>query len=194
MRCVIGLGNPDKKYLSTRHNIGFVVLDSFAQKHNLTFTPSKRDYYKSEGSFGSSDFFLVKPTTYMNNSGIAVLDLINELSISPEDLLVIVDDVNLPTGSIRLRKSGSDGGHNGLKSIIYHLQSNNFARLRFGIGNTFGKGMMAHFVLNKFTGEEVEIIKNQLSTVEDLIEAFITGGYSQMLNKYSQISNSREAE
>ncbi len=185
MRCVVGLGNPGKKYAMTRHNIGFLILDSFAEKHKINFTASKMDFYKSEGTLKSSDFFLIKPTTYMNLSGEAVLDFITAHPLPLEDLLIVYDDVNLPAGKIRLRKSGSDGGHNGIKSIIYHLNNNEFPRLRFGIGNDFPKGEMASFVLDKFSPEENEIINKGIDFSIELIEKFITGGYKLMADYFA---------
>jgi peptidyl-tRNA hydrolase, PTH1 family len=190
LRVVVGLGNPGNKYKLTRHNIGFLVLESFAAKHNLIFQPSKFDYYYSEGSLGPSDFFLIKPSTYMNLSGLAVLDFMNQYLPSIDEVLVIVDDINLPLGQIRLRKSGSDGGHNGIKSIIYHLQSDSFPRLRFGIGNQFGKGEMADFVLSRFSDEEITSIKKSLDFSVELIEEFINGGYKIMLDHFSKFSSS----
>ena len=186
MRSIVGLGNPGKRYDFTRHNVGFQILDLFAQKNKIKFKASKKDYFYSEGLFRSSDFFLVKPTTYMNSSGIAVLDFVNEYSIELEDLLIVYDDVNLQPGQIRLRKSGSDGGHNGIKSIIYHLQSDSFPRLRFGIGSEFEKGDMAEFVLAKFGSNEMNLVEESLRFAVELIEQFITGGYKSMLDLFSK--------
>lgn len=186
MRAVIGLGNPGKKYESTRHNIGFIILDEIAYKHKLTFKPSKNDYLYSEGSILSSDFFLVKPTTYMNLSGIAIVDFLSKYLIPLNDILVIVDDVNLELGKIRLRQSGSDGGHNGLKSIIYHLQDDKFPRLRFGVGNKFEKGELADYVLDRFSQEELISIKESVNYTVELVEQFIVGGYKVMLDYFSK--------
>lgn len=187
MRCVVGLGNPGKKYASTRHNIGFIILNKFAEKHRLNFSPSKNDYYFSEGTLVSSDFFLIKPTTYMNLSGIAVLDFLSENIIPIQNLLVVFDDVNLPAGKIRLRKSGSDGGHNGIKSIIYHVQDDNFSRLRFGVGSNFSKGQMADYVLSEFSSMESEIVNQQTDFAVELIEKFIEGGYKSMSDYFAKI-------
>ncbi|MCX6168749.1 MAG: aminoacyl-tRNA hydrolase [Ignavibacteriales bacterium] len=186
MYVVVGLGNPGTKYELTRHNIGFQILDRFAQKNKLKFISSKKDYVYSEGVMNSSDFFLLKPTSFMNLSGIPVLDFLEEHSVDVENILVLVDDVNLPVGEIRLRKSGSDGGHNGIKSIIYHLQSDSFPRLRFGIGNEFEKGEMAEFVLDKFIKEELSVINKSIEFAVELIEEFVYGGYKSMLDLYSK--------
>jgi PTH1 family peptidyl-tRNA hydrolase len=186
LRCVVGLGNPGKKFFSTRHNIGFEIVDKFADKNKLIFKPSKHDYYFSEGLIDSSDFFLLKPTTYMNASGIAVTDFLTEHHIELNDLLIIVDDVNLPIGQVRLRHSGSDGGHNGIKSIIYHLQNDTFPRLRFGIGADFQKGEMADFVLSKFDEKDTEAIEKSVDFSCDLIRNFIKDGYKSMLDHFSK--------
>lgn len=190
MYLIVGLGNPGKKYELTRHNIGFLILDKFASKKNLHFK-KKENYQYVEGSIGSSTFFLVKPTTYMNLSGIAVSEFLSKINIPLENMLIVVDDVNLELGKIRLRKSGSDGGHNGLKSIIYHLESNQFPRLRFGIGNKF-EGELAEYVLSKFSDEELSSIKDSLKFSIELIENFIQGGYKLMSDYFSKINSQRK--
>ncbi len=200
MRAVVGLGNPGKKYNLTRHNIGFLILDTLAEKYNLGFKASRFDYYYSEGLTDASDFFLIKPTTYMNLSGSAVKDFIDVQKVDLYNLLVVADDVNLITGKIRLRKSGSHGGHNGIKSIIYHLQSEEFPRLRFGIGGAFDKGDMADFVLEKFAKEELEKIKPDIDFAVELLEAFISGGFKSATDLFSannplrQSSNSEDEQ
>ena len=190
MYLIVGLGYPGKKYELTRHNIGFLILDKFASKKNLHFK-KKENYQYVEGSTGSSTFFLLKPITYMNLSGIAVSEFLSKINIPLENMLVIVDDVNLELGKIRLRKSGSDGGHNGLKSIIYHLESNQFPRLRFGIGNKF-EGELAEYVLSKFSDEELSSINYSLEFSIELIENFIHGGYKLMLDYFSKINSQRK--
>lgn len=190
MFVVVGLGNPGLKYELTRHNIGFQILDRFAQKNRLKFRSSKKNYNYSEGVMNSSDFFLVKPTSFMNLSGEPLLNFLEDHPVDIENILVIVDDVNLQVGEIRLRKSGSDGGHNGIKSIIYHLQNDSFPRLRFGIGNEFQKGEMADFVLAKFAKEELDVINKSIELAIELIEKFISGGYKAMLDFYSKSKKS----
>lgn len=189
MRCVVGLGNPGKKYAMTRHNIGFIILDKFAEKYKLNFLPSKKDFYYSEGTVVSSEFFLLKPTTYMNLSGTALLDYLLQYPTNIDDILIVYDDVNLTVGKIRLRNSGSDGGHNGIKSIIYHLQSDNFPRLRFGIGSDFSKGEMADYVLSKFNSEDYTVVEPQINFAINLIEEFIKGGYKLMADCFAQASH-----
>ncbi len=194
MRAVIGLGNPGKKYELTRHNIGFLILNNFADKHKFSFKSSKREFLYSEGTLRSSDFFLIKPTTFMNLSGTAVLDFVLDNSIDVKEILVIVDDVNLSLGKIRLRKSGSDGGHNGLKSIIYSLQDNSFPRLRFGVGSQFQKGELSGYVLDKFSKSELDTIYESLGFSQELIYEFIIGGYNSMLNFFSKQNKIKKSQ
>lgn len=194
MRAVIGLGNPGKKYESTRHNIGFLILDAFAEKQRLLFKSSKRDYLYSEGTLRSSDFFLIKPTTFMNLSGLAVLDFISDHPTGMNDLLIITDDVNLELGKIRLRQSGGDGGHNGLKSIIYNLQNDNFPRLRFGVGNKFNEGELADYVLDRFSDNELESIKEGFELSVELVYHFIEGGYKSMMDHFSRFNKIKKSD
>ncbi|MGK9367710.1 aminoacyl-tRNA hydrolase, partial [Melioribacter sp. Ez-97] len=187
MRAVIGLGNPGKEYENTRHNIGFIVLDRFADLHNLNFKP-EYNYLISEGSIGSSDFILVKPVTFMNLSGLAVKNLLRKYEIPTEEMLVITDDIYLEAGRLRIRKSGGDGGHNGLKSIIEHLESNNFPRLRFGIGEP-GDLTLSEYVLSPFPEDELKTINSSVEKAVQLTECFVSGGYKAMLDHFSKISS-----
>lgn len=190
MRVVLGIGNPGKKYEDTRHNVGFIVLDKFAEKLGLAIEKKCQNYKYAGSKLNTSPFFLVKPTTYVNLSGRAAQDVCNKLEITPENLLVVTDDLNLITGKLRVRKSGGDGGHNGLKSLIYYLESNEFPRIRFGIGNNFDDGEMADFVLGKFSENEKQIVKPSIDFSISLIENFILGGTKQMLDYFS--SNASE--
>lgn len=189
MRAVVGIGNPGKKYHFNRHNVGFLALDFFAEKHNLRFIPSRYDFYFAEGEIDGVPFLLAKPTTYVNNSGKAVKDLLENYNIAVEDLLVVVDDINLEEFDFRLKKLGSDGGHNGLASIIYFLNSNSFPRLRIGIGSDFDKGDLANYVLSDFDEEELNKLKEVFQFTSGIIKAFITGGYDACLSEYSKIKN-----
>ena len=186
MKAIIGLGNPGKKYLLTRHNIGFMILDSFALKHKLQFTASKYDYYNVGSAISTSHFSLYKPTSYMNESGIATRQILENNNLDLNDVLIISDDINLETGMIRIRTSGGDGGHNGLSSIIYHINSDNFLRLRFGVGNDFEEGKMPDYVLQNFYENEWKIIRLSVDFSVTLIEQFVLGGKNQMLNYYSK--------
>jgi PTH1 family peptidyl-tRNA hydrolase len=188
VRVVFGIGNPGTRYSQTRHNAGFLLLDQYAQKNSLLFAPSKNDYFFAEGKTAQSGFSLIKPTTYVNNSGLAALSIIEEFNIPINDFLVIADDINLETGKVRIRVGGGDGGHNGINSIIYHLNSDEFPRLRIGIGNNFGKGEMADYVLSTFPNEDIPLISAAFNESIPLIDHFIQGGIKQMLDANSKLS------
>jgi len=189
LRLIVGIGNPGNKYKFTRHNIGFQIIDSFTEKNKLQFIPSNSDYWYAESTFESFHFILIKPTTYVNNSGLIVLELIEKFNLTEKEVLVIVDDINIALGQLRIRKSGGDGGHNGLKSIIYNLKSDKFPRIRIGIANPSKDEVLSDYVLSNFTKEEIEIINKNSSLIIKLIESFIIGGTSQMLNLYSKVKN-----
>jgi peptidyl-tRNA hydrolase, PTH1 family len=188
VRIVLGIGNPGKRYENTRHNIGFLVLNTFAQKNNLSFIPSKSDYYYAKGEIEGSAFILIKPSTYVNNSGIAAIHALDFFDVSSGDLLVVVDDINLETGIVRVRASGGDGGHNGMKSIIYHLQSDDFPRIRIGIGSGFLKGEMADYVLSKFHKDDTELVNVSTDKTLMLMKEFIQGGTKKMLDLNSKLN------
>lgn len=186
MRVIVGIGNPGSLYKNNRHNVGFQFLDYFANHKKLAFKASKFDYYYSEGETSGSPFVLIKPVTYVNLSGVAVLNCVNNFNINAKDLLIVVDDVNLQTASIRIRRSGGDGGHNGLKSIIYNLNSNQFPRLRIGIGNDFEVGHLSDYVLTDFSENELLKLYKSFDLSIQLIENFVTDGYDKMLNTFSR--------
>jgi PTH1 family peptidyl-tRNA hydrolase len=187
VRILLGIGNPERRYSSNRHNVGFMLLDYFANEHSIDFKPSKFDYYFAKGNLSSNSFLLVKPTTYVNNSGVAALQAVKKYETNIEDFLVIVDDVNLQFADIRIRKSGGDGGHNGINSIIFHLQSDQFPRIRIGIGNNFAEGQMADYVLTDFSEGEKKVLLDTFKTGTTLLEEFITGGVNRMLDANSKL-------
>lgn len=189
MRAIIGIGNPGRKYIFNRHNVGFQFIDYFAEKTKLEFKPSKFDYYYSEGELGNIPFVLIKPSTYVNLSGVAVLSSVTRYKIDFKDILIVVDDINLEFSEFRLRKSGGDGGHNGLSSIIYHLNCDQFPRIRIGIGNNFEKGDLPKYVLSDFDKDEQIKLKSTFEMSTQLVESFILDGYNAMLNTYSRLIN-----
>jgi len=189
VRAILGIGNPGMKYQRNRHNAGFLVLNYFANNFALSFNPSKGDYYYSEGLIDNNKFFLILPTTYVNNSGIAAKQFLDLYHYSLKDFLVICDDINLPTGKIRMRSSGGDGGHNGLASIIYHLNSDQFPRLRIGIGDEFEDGFLADYVLSDFDEGEQEKLNLSFKNASILIKEFIYGGIDAMQNANSKLYN-----
>ncbi|MBE50400.1 MAG: aminoacyl-tRNA hydrolase [Flavobacteriales bacterium] len=181
---IIGLGNPGFEYKNTRHNIGFKFLDYFAKFYNEKFS-SDRYADICEIKYKGKKMYLVKPNTFMNLSGKAVNYWITKLKIPIENMVVITDDISLPFQSIRLKSKGSDGGHNGLKDIISVLKTQNFPRLRIGIGNEFLKGKQSDFVLGKWNSEEDQIINERLKIILDLIWSFIVQGIDKTMNEYN---------
>ena len=190
MRVILGIGNPGNRYLNNRHNVGFILLDKLAGKYSLSFIPSKGDYYFCEGNIGTEKFSLIKPTTYVNNSGMAASQAIEYYEINVTDILVVYDDLNLEFSKIKVKVSGGDGGHNGIGSIIYHLNNDSFPRLRIGIGNDFEKGFMADYVLTDFNKNEFHELEDTFNTGIKLSEEFIRGGVKQMLDANSKLKQS----
>jgi len=188
LKLITGLGNPGRDYELTRHNIGFIVLDYVAYKLNLKFTPGKGQWYETYGNIEDTEFYLIKPTTYMNNSGIAVEEFLTNNEISPNNLLVVYDDFQLPLGTIRLRTKGSDGGHNGISSVIYHLNTMDFPRMRIGIGKeeTIIKDEYIDFVLTQFDKDEKEKIKTLLPNYYNCILSYINEDIMETMNKFNR--------
>ena len=184
---IAGLGNIGPEYALTRHNMGFMTLDAFAMASNVVFT-TKRYGDMAEVRLKGNTLHLLKPSTYMNLSGKAVAYWYKQLNIAPENLLVVVDDLALPFGTMRLRKSGSDGGHNGLKSIDYHLITDQYARLRMGIGNGFGPGGQIDFVLGELLLEEKRILPEVLNNAIEAIKCFVLEGPDRAMTKFNRKS------
>lgn len=179
MWLIVGLGNPGSEYDLTRHNIGFEVIQSCSRHFQIPLKAGKGEYYYGTGSIAGNDVCLVKPVTYMNRSGEAVLDTIERFTIPIDRLLVVVDDFYLPLGTLRLRPKGSDGGHNGLYSIIYHLQTDEFARLRCGIASGSSpvrNDQMSRFVLETFTAEERPVVDTMVEKAHEVCEAVLRNG------------------
>lgn len=189
MRIIVGIGNPGSRYKNNRHNVGFQFLDFFCEQKKLAFKASKFDYHFAEGKISGAPFVLIKPDTYVNNSGLAVLDCVNHYKVDVENLLVVVDDINLSLADIRIRKNGGDGGHNGLSSIIYHLQSKNFSRIRIGVGNDFQSGNLADYVLSDFSKNDFILLEKSFILSIQLVESFILDGYNKMLSSFSRLKN-----
>jgi PTH1 family peptidyl-tRNA hydrolase len=172
---ITGLGNIGDEYANTRHNIGFTVLDAFARLSGVAFQSSRyADIARIR--MKNKSLVLIRPTTYMNLSGKAVRYWLETEKIPPENLLVVVDDIALPTGQLRLRLKGGPGGHNGLSSIIETMETEEFARLRIGIGNDFAKGFQTEYVLGKWTKAEEEILIPKIGEAVEMIKTFVNSG------------------
>lgn len=179
---LIGLGNPGNEYAHTRHNIGFDVVNAFVQKHGGQFI-SGRLAYVAEVKWKGRILVCICPTTYMNLSGKAVKYWLDKEKLDPSQMLVVLDDVALPINKLRLRPGGSDGGHNGLKSLNESLASGEYPRLRFGVGNDFPKGLQADYVLGKWKKEEEEQVKFKIGKAVEVIETFATQGIAAAMNE-----------
>ena len=181
---IVGLGNPGYEYDGTRHNIGFRVVDALAKEAGATWE-DKRYGFVANMRVKNAQIVLLKPTTFMNLSGNAVRYWAEKENIAQENMLVVVDDLSLPTGTLRLKGKGSDGGHNGLKHIA-QLMGQNYARLKFGIGNDFPRGAQADFVLGKFSAEDESIIEKQLPIACDIVKSFCLAGITITMNQFNK--------
>ena len=189
MRAIIGLGNPGGRYQLTRHNVGFMFIDYLAEKYGLSLVPSRYDYYTAEGMIEDHKFVLVKPTTFVNNSGGAIAQFQQQFKINPQDMMVVYDDLNIPLSEVRIRFGGSHGGHNGIYSLIYNLNTNQFPRLRLGIGQPHEKGKMAEFVLSKLEYDEFQKMQDAFGYCETLVKSFVAGGVKHMLDENSKLKD-----
>ena len=185
MKLIVGLGNPGEEYKSTRHNMGFAAIDYISEKHGIPVKKSKNRALIGEGKIGSERVVLVKPLTFMNLSGEAVAPLAHWYKVPPEDLLVLYDDMDIPVGQMRMRPSGSAGGHNGMKSIIRHLSTDQFPRLRIGIGRKEDADTI-DYVLGKLSREEQEAQFTLLGKVCDAVTAFVREGLEPAMNRYNR--------
>lgn len=181
---IVGLGNIGLDYVHTRHNIGFDVVDAMANSLEASFKNDKKAWV-AEAKYKGRALFLVKPTTFMNLSGEAVRYWLTSLKISRENLLIVSDDLALPFGSLRLKPSGGAAGHNGLSSIIECLQTDQFARLRFGIGSDFPKGRQSDYVLGKWSSEEAAHLPEKIIMASDIVKSFSTIGIQPTMNLFN---------
>jgi PTH1 family peptidyl-tRNA hydrolase len=183
---IVGLGNVGNEYAHTRHNIGFDVVMAFVQKHGGTFRQDRLAYV-AEVRWKGKVFVCICPTTYMNLSGKAVKYWMDKEKVAVENVLVVVDDVALPLAKIRIRSGGSDGGHNGLKSLQELLGTTAYPKLRFGIGNNYPKGLQIDFVLGKWAKEEEALVKKKIDVCVEAIETIAAAGITQAMNKYNNL-------
>lgn len=188
MTILVGLGNPGRKYLDTKHNFGFWVLDHFTKKRSLTFQAGKGDYLLAK----KEKLICIKPTTYMNSSGTALLDVKQFFKVEPENFLIVYDDIDLSLGTIRFRNSGGTGGHKGIESIIYHLQSENFDRLRIGIATDEDMRPSERFVLSPFTKRDEEIKNEMVETACNGINYYLSHDMKETMNKFNK--NKQESD
>ncbi|HPR16896.1 MAG TPA: aminoacyl-tRNA hydrolase [Candidatus Cloacimonadota bacterium] len=182
MRLIVGLGNPGNRYKNNRHNLGFLVVDRFAAEHGIKFSKkTNHDFAKT------ADLIIIKPNTYMNRSGVAVTSVLTNNRL--EDILVIVDDINLPLGEIRLRNNGGFGGHNGLKSIGEALGTDNFKRMRIGVGSPQQEDL-SDYVLSDFSLEEKQKLQIMTDFAADLLKEYVMYDFDHMVVTYSKLKKS----
>jgi peptidyl-tRNA hydrolase, PTH1 family len=181
---IAGLGNIGQEYQNTRHNVGFKILDVLADASNISFQ-DKRYGMIADYRFKGRVFILLKPSTYMNRSGLAINYWLKKAKLNPENLLVLTDDIALPFGTIRIRPKGSDGGHNGLENIIQVIGTQNFARVRFGIGNDFYAGQQVDYVLSEWGKEEQNLLPEKLITCTEVIKSYGTLGIELTMTQFN---------
>lgn len=186
MFLIVGLGNPGRDYVDTRHNVGFEAVSVLSSYYNIPLKKIKHKALLGEGKIESERVILAQPQTYMNNSGESVREIADYYRIPIENIVVIYDEAALDTGRIRIRPGGSAGGHNGMKSIIYHLGSDEFPRVRLGIGSASGD--MADYVLGKFSKEEISLMINAVKNIPDIIALIIKGKTDEAMNKYNRLN------
>lgn len=190
MYLVVGLGNPGREYEGTRHNVGFEVVDDISKKLDFTVSRIKFKGLVGEKTIGNEKCIFLKPSTFMNLSGESVREAADFYKIPPENIIIVYDDVSIELGRIRIRTSGSDGGHNGMKSIIYQLSSDLFPRVRVGIGSP--NYDMISYVLGKFMPEEKECISKTLTKASDAVLEIIENGLQSAMNKYNCFNAKQE--
>lgn len=186
MFLIVGLGNPGREYENTRHNIGFSAIDIIAEKYNIDVNRTKFKGEYGEGFINGNKVILLKPYTFMNLSGESVREAIDFYKLTEEEVLIIYDDISLEVGRLRIREKGSAGGHNGIKSIINHIGTDVFTRIKIGVGAP--KGDLVNHVLGKFSKEEVNILKQTLDVVAKATEDIIANGAKDAMNKFNGFS------
>ena len=186
MKLIVGLGNPGRQYQHTRHNAGFTVLDELAHRLNVSFDRTKFDSEIAQAQLGSNRLLLMKPQTYMNLSGVAVAKAARNKIDGLEELLLVVDDVNLPLGRLRFRAEGSAGGHNGIKSVIEHVGSDTFPRLRMGVGRSGSADQLRDHVLNAFTPDERPEYERMVTRSVEGVITFIEDGIEKAMDRFNR--------
>ena len=186
MKMIAGLGNPGAEYAATRHNVGFMLADALAARWNATAWRTKQDALISEARLGAEKILLVKPLTYMNESGRAIGPLLSWYKLGARDLIVAHDDMDLPVGMIRLRKKGGAGGHNGMKSVLYHVKDENFPRVRIGVGHPVHEHeQVIRHVLSPFSAEDSQKIRETIDYLLPAVECIVIEGVDLAMNKYN---------
>jgi PTH1 family peptidyl-tRNA hydrolase len=188
MKLIVGLGNPGAEYERTRHNVGWMVIDAFAKKFRIDISKHEKNALTGEGRVGGGSVIVAKPLTYMNLSGDAVKLLVNAYLESTDDLMIVYDDIDLPTGKLRIRPDGSSGTHNGMRSIVGSLATERFPRLRFGVrGTNYGEAdRLRDYVLDEFTAEEGPLVEATIGRAVDALVLFARGDLRRAMNEFNR--------
>lgn len=187
MYFIVGLGNPGDKYENTRHNMGFLTIDYLSRKFDIKVKKLKFKSLYGQGEISGQKVMLIKPQTYMNSSGEAIRELRNYYNFDMDKLIVIVDDIDINFGTIRIKAKGSSGSHNGMKSIIYNLVDDSFPRIKIAVGKKPEYMDLANFVLSGFNEKEVEIIRDEIALASDAVEMILDSGVEKAMNKFNSI-------
>ena len=185
MYLIVGLGNPENEYANTRHNMGFCVVNEIAKKYNIELNKNKFNSLYGKGEIEGQKIILVKPQTYMNLSGEAVIEFVNFYKIEPKNILLVYDDMDIEKGSIKIRKQGSSGSHNGMKSVIKMLQNENFPRIRIGISKPEKPEYNINYVIGKISEEEKEKLKPGIEKAVEAISIILKDGIDIAMNKFN---------
>lgn len=185
MYLIIGLGNPEEEYARTRHNMGFDTINKISEKYNISLNKSKFSSLYGTGTIEGEKVVLVKPQTYMNLSGNAVRDFMNFYKLSPENVIVIYDDLDIEPGIIKIRKKGGPGTHNGMKSVVHEIQTEDFPRIRVGIGNPEYKNDLLNYILTRIPDEEYKVLETSTKNAAEAVVEIIKNGLDTAMNKYN---------
>ncbi len=187
MKLIVGLGNPGSEYEATRHNVGWMVIDAFAKKFRIELDHHEKNCMTGSGRVAGGAVMVARPLTFMNLSGDAVKLLVNAYLESTDDLMVVVDDVDLPLGRLRIRPNGSAGTHNGMRSLVESLATERFPRLRFGVrGATYGENRLRDYVLDEFSADELPIVERSIARAVDALLLFARGDLRRAMNEFNR--------
>ncbi|GAE87237.1 peptidyl-tRNA hydrolase [Acetivibrio straminisolvens JCM 21531] len=183
---IVGLGNPGAKYENTRHNVGFDTVELLSRRHDIKLTKLKHKALIGDGNIGGRKVILAKPQTFMNLSGESVREIVEWYKIPVKNIIIVYDDIDLPVGKLRLRPKGSAGTHNGMKSVIYQIQSDEFPRVRIGVDKPPEGWDLANYVLGRFSGDERKKIEDTIERAADAVEAIVKSGIDSAMNRYNK--------
>jgi len=183
---IVGLGNPGAKYENTRHNVGFDTVEILSRRHNIKLSKLKHKALIGDGNIGGRKVILAKPQTFMNLSGESVREIVEWYKIPVKNIIIVYDDIDLPVGKLRLRPKGSAGTHNGMKSVIYQIQSDEFPRVRIGIDKPPEGWDLANYVLGRFSNDERKMVEEAIERAADAVETIVKSGIDSAMNKYNK--------